>query len=883
MFQKSVKEQKKFACFLLANSHIDVAWLWNTDETKDVCYKTFNHVVNLLMKYPELIYAQSSALFYMWIEREYPELFKKIKKLVAEKRWEIVGGSLVEFDANIPQGESLVRQFLIGKYYFLKKFNVDVKVCFLPDTFGFPASLPQILRKAGIEYFVTHKLNWNDTILFPFHLFRWKGIDGTEIISYQGVSGYDTRLNSIEELMSYLKKMIQVHKIPFVLILFGKGDHGGGPEEYEIRNVRKWTQLLKVVDLKYAPMIEFFNEIKKYADKIPVWTDELYLQFHRGVFTAQAHIKYLNRKCENLLLDTEKILILSKIICGINYPKEELREIWIKLLTNHFHDILCGSLSQDAFNETIKRYITVFRKTLSVLSFAAKALSRKIGGILIINTLNWSRDELIRIKLNKDFVITDSSNIIPFQVLREDDKTKEILLYVKDIPPLGFKVLQTSKKRTEYIHKDGVSVMDTRESIILENKYLRIVISKKTGRIISVIYKCKKLNILRAPITIRIYKDSPSTRRKSILGVKAYLFDAWEIFAYDQRIPEYDDLIKPVSVKILEKGPLRAKVLVSYQYKQGRRRSVINVLYTLVSEKQYFEIEFLINWHAKHRYAKLLIPLSLNFDGVVYEIPYGVIYRRNPFAKNVSLFEKAKYEVPALRWLDAYDKKLNIGVAVINDSRYGFGQRNSVIHVSLLRSAVFPSKTFFFSRISQAIFDAIRGIKGSHGKIAKILEKTCDVVLMYLAKILGFHITDQGRHKMKIAIYPHEGNWQEARVPEIAAEINHPVYVIYSTRPILNRYNHKYSLLSIEPSFIHVTAIKEHENLPLIVIRFFETRGRRSSAKIKFHFDVEDVYLLDLLERKIQRTYASNDTVVLHFEPFEIKTVAVKPKLDINS
>ena len=156
-------------------------------------------------------------------------------------------------------------------------------------------------------------------------------------------------------------------------------------------------------------------------------------------------------------------------------------------------------------------------------------------------------------------------------------------------------------------------------------------------------------------------------------------------------------------------------------------------------------------------------------------------------------------------------------------------------------------------------------------------------IQFYLAKILGFHITDQGRHKMKIAIYPHEGNWQEARVPEIAAEINHPVYVIYSTRPILNRYNHKYSLLSIEPSFIHVTAIKEHENLPLIVIRFFETRGRQSLAKIKFHFDVEDVYLLDLLERKIQRADVSNNTVVLHFEPFEIKTVAVKLKLDINS
>ncbi|MEO0854914.1 MAG: alpha-mannosidase, partial [Cyanobacteria bacterium J06648_11] len=318
------EQLKQRTVHLLGNAHLDVAWLWPIAETRDVAERTFASALTLQTQYPELVFNQTTALSYQWVEAGNPELFARIQDAVKNDRWEITSGTWVEPDLNLPCGEALVRQVLYGKTYFQDKFDVDVTVAWFPDSFGFNWQLPQILKKSGYTTFATQKLAWNDTNAFPHQWFWWQGLDGSKILAH--CSSEIGQAIEPEAIASFMAKQENHHDLREGLWLYGVGDHGGGPTADMLDIGREWAQSDLFFTVNAATSERFFDIARKALDSeaLPVWNDELFLELHRGVHTTKAEQKRQNREVEMLLRNTE---ILSAIACLtdiVPYPSQTL-------------------------------------------------------------------------------------------------------------------------------------------------------------------------------------------------------------------------------------------------------------------------------------------------------------------------------------------------------------------------------------------------------------------------------------------------------------------------------------------------------------------------------------------------------------------------------
>ena len=315
---------------LVGYAHTDLSWLWPRSETiHEVLPLTIESVLKMIQEHPGMVYAQSAAQAYKWTERYYPDLFAQISKKIASGEWEVVGGSWTEHSTNIPSGESLVRQHLYAKRYFKDKFGVDVKIGWLPDSFGFNWNLPQIYRKCGIDYFVTHKLKWqierNDPpVPFPYHLFWWEGPDGSRVLAFHTVGGYSQPVKP-EQMLEYLKTLEAKHNVDKLLVLYGKGDHGGGPMPEMMDRAVTLMHDPNFPTVRFTKALDYFHEIQALpqSKKFPVVDDELYVKTHRGTFTTDSQVKRDNRRCEVLLMNAEKFSLLASQF-GQPYPQEQL-------------------------------------------------------------------------------------------------------------------------------------------------------------------------------------------------------------------------------------------------------------------------------------------------------------------------------------------------------------------------------------------------------------------------------------------------------------------------------------------------------------------------------------------------------------------------------
>ncbi|HIC95605.1 TPA: alpha-mannosidase, partial [Candidatus Bipolaricaulota bacterium] len=384
------EKDKEGIYYLVGHAHIDAAWLWTREETIRVCHDTFSSVLKLMRSYPEFRFVQSSAQYYEWMEERYPELFMRIKERIKEGRWEVVGGMWVEPDCNLPSGESLVRQLLYGKRYLKEKLGVDVQVAWLPDTFGFPWTLPQLLVKAGIRYFLTAKLNYKASLPFPYNVFWWVAPDGSRVLACQTVGGYAEHEEALapEALARKLLQLRRRHGIDELLVVYGKGDHGGGPTEEMLERARRLN--LSSRERRSPPRIVFstaegyFKRLEEMASsspkeiQLPQVEDELYLKTHRGTYTTQAKVKRNNRRAEHLLEAAEKFstiawaLGMSGCGYGYGYPREGLHRAWKKLLFNQFHDILAGSAIPQVYEDAERDFQEIFEVAEGALRGALK-------------------------------------------------------------------------------------------------------------------------------------------------------------------------------------------------------------------------------------------------------------------------------------------------------------------------------------------------------------------------------------------------------------------------------------------------------------------------------------------------------------------------------
>jgi alpha-mannosidase len=838
-------------CYFLGHSHLDAAWLWTFSETIEVFHDTCETVLKLMEKYQDFCFCQSSAQYYKWLEEKYPETFEKVKRRVKEGRWEIVGGTWVESDGNLPSGESLLRQFLFGKRYFKERFDADVKIAWMPDSFGYAWTLPQIMKKSGIEFFLTQKMLWNDTTVFPCYFFRWESPDGSSIFAHQTVGSYDETVveTRILEQMRILNSRQQLEDL---LLLFGTGDHGGGVTEGMIQRALEFIEGNKLIKGMFSTSREYLRPLSKKTEgkKIPQIKDELYFEFHRGTYTTQAKVKKNNRRAECLLEVAEKFSTLARK-CGYAYPSEELKEAWEKLLLNQFHDVLPGSSIPEVYKDSEECFEFIFNTANSIISKSLKTIVAKIDttgvgkSLLVFNPLSWSRNDIVEAPLDKlgdDFEICDEQGrIVPSQII-EDEK---VAFIAEDVPSVGYKEYRVTHRSLERQSSSSLSSEETEKEIKLKNEFFVVSVDKKTGLVKSILDKTYEKEILQdCGNRIQVFEDYPVRGRTCVNSrIDAAVFDAWEVYIYQQREGvKYVELKNPIEVKLAEKGPVRTRVLVKYNYAQeGRPESIFVQEIILYSKIPLVVFKLHVNWHAGHRLAKVAFPLNVHGDSTAYEVPYGFIKRRNPISPNATLAERAKYEVPGQKWIDHSSDEGSYGVSLLNDCKYGFDTVNDVIRMTLLRSAGSPIE-----------------LRATFG--------------LPVDNVAEAELSDQGEHHIAYALYPHHSDFRDALTVRKAYEFNYPLV------PLIE-HSHKgnlpkvYSFVSVQPENIILTVIKKAEDSDDIILRFYETSGKDTKTAIRVSETLKDIKETDLLENETSEIPIQERAVEIPISKHEIKTI----------
>jgi alpha-mannosidase len=359
----------------VGHAHIDSAWLWPTRETIRKVARTTANVTQLMDDHPELIYAMSSAQQLAWIKQHRPEVFARVADRIKAGQFVPVGGMWVESDTNMPGGEALARQFAHGKRFFLDEFGVDTEEVWLPDSFGYTAALPQLIALSGSRWFLTQKISWNQTNKFPHHTFWWEGLDGTRIFThFPPVDTYNSRLAG-RELAHASRNFADKGGATGSLVPFGYGDGGGGPTREML------ARAARLRDLDGSPRVvierpaEFFARAEAEYPDAPVWTGELYLEFHRGTYTSQAKTKQGNRRSEHLLREAELWCATATVRNGTEYPYDALDRIWKLVLLQQFHDILPGSSIHWVHREAAANYTAVAAELEQLIAEAQQTLA----------------------------------------------------------------------------------------------------------------------------------------------------------------------------------------------------------------------------------------------------------------------------------------------------------------------------------------------------------------------------------------------------------------------------------------------------------------------------------------------------------------------------
>lgn len=705
---------QNYLLYLIGYSHIDLAWLWNKAKGENIWFNTSRTVLNLMNEYPEWIYCAGQAAGYEWMEKNHPEIFAEIKKRVEEGRWEIVGGTWTEFDSNLPGGESYVRQLLYGKRWFREKFNKDIVIAWLPDSFGFNWGLPQIFKKAGIIGFLTHKLNQNDTTKFPHNIFWWEGPDGSRLLTFLTVGSYGESLDT-PTILSQFKTMKRSAGVNENFILFGVGDHGGGVTRTHLNRAFSFKNSSIFPKTEFITSEKYFRHLldTSKTTNFPTVKDELYLEFHRGTYTTQADTKRNNRQGETALFNAETFSSVAKMY-GLKYPKEEIRNGWNILMFNQFHDILPGSSINKVYKDADDDYAKMFEITSSATTNAIISIARKINirgkgeALLVFNSLPWKRDGVVEISINNPenvSILNTSSKIIPSQIITSVSGEKKLLFVASNVPAVGYKTYRVIN-RSSTINEEVLNV----SSITLENEFFHITLNPNTGNISSVFDKRTNYEYFgegREGNILQCYRD------------KHPEYDAWNI-----RLHEAIPVTLTSPPEVVETGPVR----VTLKWTKTVGTSTFVHYLSLVKGVPLIFGRLEVDWKETHRMAKLAFQLNLKNDTVWYEIPYAAISR--PAVPRTDA-DRAKWEVSAQKWVDYTDRDGKIGLGLLNNSKYGFDVKDNVMSISLLRSPKDPDPE-----------------------------------------------ADMKHHTIEYALFPHTGDWRQAQMPRRGYEFNTPLFTI---------------------------------------------------------------------------------------------------------
>lgn len=804
---------------LLGQSHLDIAWLWTTRETRRKAARTFSTALRLIEEFPEFRFAQSQPLLLSFLKSDFPDLYKAVRQAIAEGRWEPVGAMWVEPDCQMPSGESLIRHILHGKKFYRDEFGVDVNTAWLPDSFGFPWSLPQILAKSGIRYFLTTKLTWNDTTAFPYNSFRWKGIDGSSVVAHVPPVGLEGQVRPADVRKSW-EQFHQQEQMTEVLQTYGYGDGGGGPTAKDVHTLSFMKQLPALPSTRIASLKEFCGKLEEAVKELPEWNNELYLEKHRGVFTTHGRIKKAHRETERSLYTAELLAVLALLLAGRKYPETDLDKSWKRLLQNQFHDILSGTVIKDAADEALREFDRaravadgVSRNSTSALSKSARGKA-KTHHFTVFNSLAWSRSAYIELSVKskeKFFSVTDGrGNKLEYQLLRRAKGLTTLLCHVPDLPPLAG--IQVAVAPSD--DKPSSSAQWKTSMRMIETPFYRIRLDSQ-GNFTSILDRRSRKEILQKGQrgnALLSFHDAP------------HEWEAWELVGgYDNRKA---DVLRFKSARIVEQGPLRLTLEVVRRTDRG---STIVQKIRLFHRSPLMEFSTAVDWRDEHILVKAAFPVNVHAAAMRCEIPFGSIERTT---KPRTPSEKARFEVPVHQWMDLSDQKF--GVSLLNDGKYGCDAKESTLRLTLIRSPRYPHP-----------IDP---------------KSSTDSV-----------VTDEGRQEFSYALYPHQGDWRKAETVRKAREFNHPVLVWPNVEP-----RKIPSLVHGLPPGVMADSIKRADDGQGIIVRLHEVHGQATRCTLQSGFGILQATECDLLEAPQAKLKVSKNGLLLKFVPFEIKTLRIK-------
>ncbi|MDP9039429.1 MAG: glycosyl hydrolase-related protein [Acidobacteriota bacterium] len=843
------------------NSHIDAAWLWPRTETVDVVKRTFTTALQLMNEYPNYTFTQSAAQYSAWMADKYPELNEQIKQRIEEGRWEIVGGMWVEPDLNIPDGESLVRQLLLGQRYFQKEYGVTARIGWNPDSFGYNWQLPQIYKRSGLDYFVTQKMHWNDTNQLPFRLFWWQSPDGSKVLTYFPTDYVHTNVNPTRIAADYAESAERNPGTTEMLDLYGVGDHGGGPTRDMLDQADHWIAAGKtgaaVPAMHYGTAQSYFSSVEKKLNPdapvwnykslakgykappasasggmgLPTWNDELYFEYHRGVFTSQAQHKASNRRAETDTLDAEKLASFAWLQ-GASYPAADLTESWKKITFNQFHDLAAGSGIAVIYRDAQDDYKQVFDSDKLMDEAALERISDRVGTgaerlpesvpVFLTNTMGWDRSETSEIKVRFPAhvhdvqVLTGDRAEIPSQLLSRNGDNFTLLVHPSKVPSMGYQTIYVTNADASATRgpREVLAAQQTNNELSLTNRNIRVVVDRTSGCITRLSTAGRRSTDEPAEFLtpnscgnqLQAFKDTPKQ------------YDAWNIDPGTLDIaPAIIDKVD--SIQLVEDGPLRKTVRITRTWQSSHFVQDVS----LDAYADIVRITNDIDWHEKHVLLKAAFPLAHSSDHATYEIPYGSIER--PTTRDNS-FEKAKFEVPALRWADLGDA--TAGLSILNDSKYGYDAVGNTLRLTLLRSPTWPDP------------DA-----------------------------------DQGHQHFTYELYPHAGSWKQAETVRRGYELNTPLTAT-QVMPHTGTLPPTHSFASVKNRNVTLTAVKKAEDSDALVFRMYEWAG--TGAEVKLHVPAGAKYAVEsnLMERvEGGHLPLASDVVRVAIKPYEILTVQV--------
>lgn len=626
----------------IGHAHIDTAWLWPIAETYRKTVRTFSSAVRNMDDYPEFLFACSQAYQYECIERQNPDLFGRIRDKADAGQWIPVGGTYIEPDCNLPAGESLCRQFLFGQRYFESRFGRRCTEFWNPDVFGYAGQLPQIMRLAGIDKFLTQKLSWNRFTSPQHHTFYWESPDGSRVLTHFPPADTYNGTCEIEELRYHAANYKDSDRGRDAYYLFGHGDGGGGPTREMIETLRRTQDLFGVPRSQQRSPQQFFERLEANTRSIPTMVGELYFELHRATYTSQAMMKRGLRKSERLLHDIELVGALARSESHATYPKERVDQLWKKLLVNQFHDILPGSSIAEVHEQARGDFASILEFGQAIRDELLQQLASddsEENEFLPLNTTSFARREVVEIP-NHGLSLVEAPSVGFGRIVQDDASNAAVMVELRD----GRLHLQ-NEQITATLSEDG----EVLELVDLESG--QQVLSAPGNKLI-------------------LHDDNPS------------LWDAWDI---EPSILETGrDCQSASKCHIQSPGPLRAEVVFHRSIGHG---STMTQTVRLDADSKRLEFHCQVEWKEKHKLLKVVFPTTVRSDSATFEMPFG--YAERPTHCNTAA-DAAQFEVPGHRWADLSEP--GYGLALLTDCKYGFSASRGDLSLSLLRAPTYPDE-----------------------------------------------------------------------------------------------------------------------------------------------------------------------------------------------